>query len=230
MLIYGKNVVKEALYAKRKFYRLYADKTMKDAAFLKLLQSFDVPVIHQTKEQLHNIVGQANHQGVVADVEAYQTLTLEALLDKQPQKILVLDSIEDPHNLGAILRTAAAAGIDGIVMSVKQQVPLNATVAKVSSGGIEHMDIAVTPQLFKGLDDLKAHGFLIVGTDGQAQTSYRELKYPDKIAMVMGNEGAGLRPLVKRKCDTFVHIPMKGHMESLNVSVAAALLMYEMTK
>ncbi|MGA0351258.1 MAG: 23S rRNA (guanosine(2251)-2'-O)-methyltransferase RlmB [Acholeplasmataceae bacterium] len=230
MLIYGKNVVKEALYNNRKFYKLYVDTTMKDVSFLSMLKKFDVDVIHQSKEQLHNLSLQANHQGVVAEVEDYQVYDLTTLINESVEKLLVLDSIEDPHNLGAILRTAAASGIDAVVMSVKQQVPLNATVAKVSSGGIEHIKVAVTPQLLKGIDDLKLAGFEIIGTDMSASISYRARKYPGKVAMIMGNEGSGLRPLVKKKCDQFVKIPMKGHMESLNVSVAAALLMYEMTQ
>jgi predicted rRNA methylase len=230
MLIYGKNVIKEALYNNRKFYKLYVDTSMKDVAFLNMLKNFKIELIHKSKEQLHNIALQSNHQGVVAEVEDYKVYDLRALIESGAEKLLILDSIEDPHNLGAILRTAAASGIDGIVMSVKQQVPLNATVAKVSSGGIEHIKVAVTPQLFKGIDDLKEAGFEIVGTDMHATVSYRERLYQGKVAMVMGNEGSGLRPLVKKKCDQFIKIPMKGHMESLNVSVAAALLMYEMTK
>jgi len=230
MLIYGKNVVLEALHAKRKFHKLYVDTKMKDVTFLSIIKKFDIAITHQSKEQLHNLVLQSNHQGVVADVEDYKVYTLEDLLKEEISKLVVLDSIEDPHNLGAIIRTAAAAGIDGIVMSVKQQVPINATVAKVSSGGIEHVKIATTPQLFKGLDDIKLAGFEIIGTDMRADTSFKERIYKEKTAIVMGNEGSGLRPLVKKKCDTFVKIPMKGHMNSLNVSVAAALLMYEITK
>lgn len=230
MIIYGKNVIKEALFNKRTFYKLYVDTTMKDTSFLKMLQSFDVPVVHKSKSELHNLALHSNHQGVVADVEPYKVFTLETLIQEGVEKLLVLDAIEDPHNLGAILRTAAASGIDGVVMSVKQQVPLNATVAKVSSGGIEHIKVAVTPQLFKGIDMLKAANFEVVGTDMHASTSFRERTYQGKVALVMGNEGSGLRPLVKKKCDAFIHIPMKGHMESLNVSVAAALLMYEMMK
>lgn len=230
MLIYGKNVVLEALHAKRKFNKLFVDTKMKDVTFLSVIKKFDVEITHQSKEQLHNLVLQSNHQGVVADVEDYKVYTLEDLIKEQVSKLIVLDSIEDPHNFGAIIRTAAAAGIDGIVMSAKQQVPINATVAKVSSGGIEHVKIAITPQLFKGLDDIKQAGFEIIGTDMRADTSFKDRKYQEKTAIVMGNEGSGLRPLVKKKCDTFVKIPMKGHMNSLNVSVAAALLMYEITK
>ena len=230
MLIYGKNVVLEALHAKRKFNKLYVDTKMKDVTFLSIIKKFDVEITHRSKEQLHNLVLHSNHQGVVADVEDYKVYALEDLLKEEVSKLIVLDSIEDPHNLGAIIRTAAAAGIDGIVMSLKQQVPINATVAKVSSGGIEHVKIAITPQLFKGLDDIKQAGFEIVGTDMRADTSFKDKVYKEKTAIVMGNEGSGLRPLVKKKCDAFVKIPMKGHMDSLNVSVAAALLMYEMTK
>lgn len=230
MLIYGKNVIIEALRAKRRFYKLYADTKMNDVSFLNAIKKFGVEITHQSKEQLHNLVLQSNHQGVVADVEDYKVYKLDELLFEDVSKLMVLDSIEDPHNLGAMIRTAAAAGIDGIVMSVKQQVPINATVVKVSSGGIEYVKIATTPQLFKGLEELRQAGFEIIGTDMNADVSYRDRSYSQKTAIVMGNEGSGLRPLVKKKCDTFVKIPMKGHMDSLNVSVAAALLMYEITK
>lgn len=230
MYIYGKNVIKEAILNQRKIFTLYVEKNHKDITYLKFLKDKDVPFTFLDKGKLGQLVDTSLHQGIVADVEAYKTFDLESLEDKNTSKLVILDSIEDPHNLGAIIRSAVASGIDGIVMSAKQQVPLNATVAKVSSGSIEHIKVYVCKQLFSGIETLKEKGYEIVGTDFKAEFSHQHFPYKPKTAIVLGNEGKGIRPLVKKTCDAFVYIPMKGHIQSLNVSVAAALLMYEMMR
>jgi predicted rRNA methylase len=230
MYIYGKNVIKEAIYNKRKIHSLFVEKQHKDIAFLKFLKDHDVSFSYLDKGKLGQLVDTGLHQGVVADVEPYELIDLSFLEDKVESKLVILDSIEDPHNLGAIIRSAVASGMDGIVMSVKQQVPLNATVAKVSSGAIEHIKIYVVKQLFIGIEMLKEKGYEIIGTDLKANHSHQTYTYKPKTAIVLGNEGKGIRPLIKKECDDFVYIPMKGHIQSLNVSVAAALLMYELTR
>jgi len=230
MYIYGKNVVKEAIINKRKIYTLYIEKQHKDQLFLNFLKDNQMSFTYLDKGKMGQLVDSGLHQGIVAEVEDYQTYDLNDLEDKDTIKLVMLDSIEDPHNLGAIIRTAVAAGIDGIVMSAKQQVPLTATVAKVASGGLEHIKVYTSKQLFEAMEILKQKGFHIVGTDMKGSHAHNAYPYPKKTVIVLGNEGKGIRPLVKKGCDAFVYIPMKGHIQSLNVSVAAALLMYEITK
>ena len=230
MYIYGKNVIKEAILNNRKIFSLFVEKNHKDIPYLKFLKDKGITYTFLDKGKLGQLVDTSLHQGIVADVEAYKTYDLNELENKSSSKLVILDSIEDPHNLGAIIRSAVASGIDGIVMSIKQQVPLNATVAKVSSGALEHIKVYVVKQLFTGIEILKQKGYEIVGTDFKAEFSHQTFSYKPKTAIVLGNEGKGIRPLVKKECDAFVYIPMKGHIQSLNVSVAAALLMYEVMR
>lgn len=229
MYIYGKNSIKEAIYAQHKIEALYIDKAFKDAEFFKWLKSTHIPFERIDKGRLGQLAGSSMHQGIVALVEPYHYTDLESLLKKEGiKRFIILDSIEDPHNLGAILRTAEATQMTAIIMSEKQQVPLNATVAKVSSGAIEHVKVCLVPQLFKGIELLKSYGVTVFGTDMNTTKSFKEMDLRGSIAVVLGNEGKGLRPLVKKACDDLIFIPMKGHIQSLNVSVAAALLMYEL--
>jgi len=227
MVIYGKNVIKEAIFAKRKIYQIWIDEKMNDQSFIYFLkdknQTFDLV----SKDKLNHMSNQQLHQGVVADVEPYRYYELEDLIKDKHQRFLILDSIEDPHNLGAILRTAEAVGLDGIIMSKKGQVQLNATVAKVSTGAIEHVPVCLVTNLNTAINYLKSKDIWVIGTDGQSTMSYDQIPKNRSLAIVMGNEGEGIRPLVKKNCDMLVHIPMRGKINSLNVSVAAALMMYE---
>jgi predicted rRNA methylase len=228
MLIYGKNVIKEAIYAKRRIDQLYLDDKTNDTAFLKFLSDRHVTFRKTSKNELNRMTKDALHQGVVADVEDYQTYDLKDVLDiNKKQLFLILDGIEDPHNLGAIMRTAEAVQLDGIIMSKKNAVPLTATVAKVSSGAIEHVKVILVPNINQAIMELKKHHVWVVGTDGNTDKTYDDLPKAVSLAIVMGNEGEGIRPLVKQNCDLLVKIPMHGKINSLNVSVAAALMMYK---
>lgn len=229
MIVYGKNVIKEAIFAKRPLFNLYLDEKFNDDKFMAFLKDRGIHYEKVTKERLNQLTDNQLHQGVVANVKDYETYTLEDVLDSQVrQRFLVLDEIQDPHNLGAIMRTAEATQLTAIIMSKKHQVPLNATVAKVSSGAIEHVKVVLVTNLQHAFDKLKQHHVLIVGTDGQAEKTYTELPTDQSLAIILGNEGVGMRHLVKRHCDLLVKIPMFGKINSLNVSVAAALMMYQM--
>ena len=231
MIIYGKNPIKEAIFKERKIYRLYLDDKFKDRQFLDFLSQRGVDVIKVSKDKLNELSDNAIHQGVVADVSDYQYYDLEKVYQQnKTNRFIILDEITDPHNLGAILRTAEAAGIDAIIVSKRQQAPLNATVAKVSSGAIEHVPVVAVSNLNNTILKLKKMNFIIVGTDGSAEVSYQEMPKEQNIAVILGSEGSGIRPLVKSNCDLLVKIPMYGKINSLNVSVAGALLMYEMIK
>lgn len=227
MYVYGKNVVREAILNNRKIHKLYLDSKFSDNAFMKFLKDHNVSFTSTDKGELNNLTNGGIHQGVVANVQEYQYYSLDEVIKKgTQQRFLILDEIYDPHNLGAILRTAEATKLDGIIMSRKHQVPLNGTVAKVSSGAIEHVKVIVVPNINQGIKILKENNIWVIGTDGSAEMEYTDIPKDLSVAIVVGNEGDGMRHLVKQNCDMLVKIPMYGKVNSLNVSVAAALLMY----
>jgi predicted rRNA methylase len=227
MIVYGKNVIREAVFAKRTIYKLYLDDKFQDTHFQNFLKDKSIPFQRVPKGELNRMTDNAVHQGVVADVESYQYQELDLIIDTTKiQRFLILDGIEDPHNLGAIMRTAEATGLDAIIMSKNGQVPLNATVAKVSSGAIEHVPVCLVTNISQTILSLKKKDIWVIGTDGNTTTSYLDMPVDRSLAIVLGNEGEGIRPLVKSHCDMLVKIPMKGKINSLNVSVAAALMMY----
>ena len=229
MIIYGKNVIREAVYTKRPIFNMYVDQKFSDYKFLSFLKDHDIRFEQVTKERLNQLTSNANHQGIVSNVKDYDTYTLEDIIKSDvKQRFLILDGIEDPHNLGAILRTAEAAKLTGIIMSKKGQVQLNATVAKVSSGAIEHVPVILVSNINQAILKLKECNIWVIGTDGNTELTYDDMPLEKSIAVVLGNEGDGIRPLVKKHCDMLVKIPMYGKINSLNVSVAAALMMYKM--
>ncbi len=231
MLVYGKNVIKEAVFSERPIYKLYIDDKFSDHHFLDFLKDKNIEFTRKPKGELNNLSKNAVHQGVVAEVKDYDTYELEDLIDSSKiQRFIILDGIEDPHNLGAIMRTAEAVNFDGIILSKRGQVPLNATVAKVSSGAIEHVPVILVTNINQAMLKLKQNNIWVIGTDGSTEKTYHDMPLDLSLAIVLGNEGDGIRPLVKQNCDMLVKIPMYGKINSLNVSVAAALMMYATIK
>lgn len=228
MIVYGKNVIREAVFAKRPIYQLYVDERFNDQSFLKFLKDKDVRYTTVNKQKLNQLSKNANHQGLVANVKDYVYDDLEPYLKKDHLKrFIILDGIEDPHNLGAILRTAEATNLTAVIIPKNHQVPLNATVAKVSSGAIEHVPMILVSNINQTIKKLKAHHIWVIGTDGHTDKTCYDLPTKQSTAIIVGNEGSGIRPLVKKNCDYLVKIPMFGKINSLNVSVAAALMMYQ---
>lgn len=232
MIVYGKNVIKEAVLNDRPIYKLYIDKKFNDKKFLYFLKDRNIEYEELAKDQLNELTDNGVHQGVVADVKEYQYYDIEDVITDKDKiySLIILDGIQDPHNLGAVLRTAEASQMSAVMVSKRDQVPLNATVAKVSSGAIEHVKVIQVSNINNALPKLKKLGFLIVGTDSNANYSYTEIPKDKSVGIILGNEGIGIRPLVRRNCDMLVSIPMLGKVNSLNVSVAGALLMYERVK
>src|SRR5690554_2649779 len=215
MYIYGKNIIREAIYAKREIYELLIDEKFNDFKFISFLKEHNIYYKTTNKGELNNLTNNSIHQGVVANVKPYEYQELDNVLNKDiRQRFLILDELSDPHNLGAILRTAEATKLDGVIMSKKHQVPLNGTVAKVSSGAIEHVNVILE------------NNIRIIGTDDKATNDYLDIPKDLSVAIVLGSEGSGIRQLVKENCDILVKIPMFGKVNSLNVSVAAALMLY----
>jgi 23S rRNA (guanosine2251-2'-O)-methyltransferase len=193
-----------------------------------------IPVDIVADSQLIEAAGTTAHQGVVAFLASPPLLTLDDLTSRLARQsptppIVVLDGVKDPRNLGAIIRSAAAFGIGGVIVPGRRAVGITATVTKAAAGGLEHVGVAEVTNLSQSLERLKRLGFWIVGADEQAESSCRTSAFPTPLALVLGEEGSGISPLVKRHCDALVSIPVSGPLRSLNVAVAAAVLFYEVT-
>jgi 23S rRNA (guanosine2251-2'-O)-methyltransferase len=185
--------------------------------------------------RLTEAAGTAAHQGLVAFLAPTPLLTLEAfmarLMAQDPvPAVVVLDGIKDPRNLGAIIRSAAAFGTGGVILPMRRASGITATVAKAAAGGLEHVALSQVPNLSQSLERLKQAGFWVVGADEQAAVPCTSFVFPSPLGLVFGEEGRGISPLVKRHCDTLVRIPLPGRLHSLNVSVAAAVLFYEVMR
>jgi len=230
--IYGINPVLEALRARRAtalHVSPRADERL--TAVVRLAEEHDVPVRRVASDELDRLAGGARHrhQGVIAEVEEAASFSVEDLViaAKGAALIVVLDGIEDPQNLGAILRTVDAAGADGVVRQSRHAARLDGAAAKASAGAVSHVRIAEVVNIARAIEDLKQAGVWTVGLAGDAPKRYDEVDLTVPTAVVVGAEGAGLRRLVRERCDWLVSIPMQGHVESLNVSVATGIALFE---
>jgi 23S rRNA (guanosine2251-2'-O)-methyltransferase len=234
MRIYGINPVLEALRAKRVSTVRVSDRGRPHdrdrlADLVRLAEAQGIPVRRADGDELNRFAGCDAHQGVVADVPDQTTVALEDLLAgaSRAPLIVVLDQIEDPHNVGAILRTVDAAGADGVVRQSRHAARLDGAAAKVSAGAVSHVKIAEVVNIARTLDSLKSAGVWTVGLAGDAPRPYDEIDFTAPTAIVVGAEGTGLRRLVRERCDWLASIPMSGHVQSLNVSVAAGIVLFE---
>lgn len=233
-IIFGIHAVEEALAARGRAFEYVAVANGRgDARLQKITQlcrSAGVPVRALPRDQLTRLANTASHQGVVAVTAEKQYGDLDDLLKNKRGShsfLIVLDGVEDPHNLGAIIRTAEAAGADGIVIPERRAVGVTATVVKASAGASEYLPIAKVTNLSRAVEDIKSHNIWTVGLDERGTQSYDQIDYNMDCALVLGAEGHGLHQHVKEKCDYLVSIPMLGKIASLNVSVAAGIVMYE---
>jgi 23S rRNA (guanosine2251-2'-O)-methyltransferase len=230
MIIYGINPVLEAIKAKRAKEIWVAQRA--DDRLQKLLEEAarsSVRIRFVTRDELDQASKRGAHQGVVADVERRTEATLDDLAagTDGPPLIVVLDEVEDPQNVGAILRTVDACGGSGIVRQTRRAAPLDGAAAKASAGAVNHVAVADVVNIARSLEDLKKAGVWTVGLDADAKMAYYEWDLTLPTAIVVGAEGHGLRRLVRERCDQVVGIPMLGHVGSLNVSVATAVVLYE---
>lgn len=234
-LIMGRNAVLETLRTDRDIHKIWIQDGINKgqiSGILKVANERKIIVQTVAKQKLDQMIPKGNHQGVVAQIAAYQYAEVEAILAAAYKKqedpfVLILDELEDPHNLGSIMRTADAVGAHGIIIPKRRSVGLTATVAKASTGAIEHVPVARVTNLSQTIEKLKEQGLWIVGTDAKNSQDYREMDAKMPLGIVIGSEGSGISRIVKEKCDFLVKLPMVGHVTSLNASVAAALLMYE---
>ncbi len=222
MYVYGKNVAKEILSKKQKINKALLYNNFSDNEIISALKKQNVKIKYLTKDEL-NKIETGNHQGIILEVDDYKYSTLDELTDSV---IVMLDHLEDPHNFGAIIRTCEAAGIKNIIIPKDRSVKVTSSVIKVSVGAIENVKIAVVNNLVNTIKELKQKGYWIIGTDMKG-TDYKKIDYSGKIVLVIGNEGKGLSRLTEENCDFMASIPMRGKVNSLNASVAAALIIYE---
>lgn len=232
-LVYGKNPVIEGINAK-KVLKVFLVTNFNDQKILNLIKENKINCVTVPPNEMERMSEGGVHQGVAAELKPYQTVSLEEIIFKARKKekkiIVMLDNINDPHNLGAILRSADVFEASGIILPKHNSVSLNATVAKTSAGAINYVPVAVVNNLNQAIKTLKDEGYWVVSTDGSATISYSSIKYDFPVVVVIGSEGKGVSSLVLKNSDYVVKIPQFGHVNSLNASVAAGILLAEVHK
>ena len=237
-ILSGKNPVLEALRAGREMNKVWIAEGVKKAGIteiMELAKAAGIIVQFVPKNKVEQLTDGANHQGIAASVAAYRYAEIDELFELAASRnedpfFLILDELEDPHNLGSILRTADATGVHGVIIPKRRAVGLTGVVAKTSTGAIEHVPVARVTNLAQTVEDLKKRGLWIAGTDAKGSSDYRRMDAKLPLAIIIGSEGKGMSRLLKEKCDFLYHMPMVGQVTSLNASVAAAILMYEVLR
>lgn len=225
MILYGRNPVREALIGPRAVDRVWATQAAQKESWLRELAT-GVEIARASGDELSTLAGSTDHQGVAAEVAEYRYADAASLLEPDDALILVLDEIQDPHNLGALSRVAESAGATGVVIAERRSAEVTPAVAKASAGAIEHLKIARVGNISDFLAAAKAAGAWVYGAAADGDLAYDEPDYSGKVVLVVGSEGKGIRPKVAKSCDALVSIPQRGRIGSLNVSTATAVLVY----
>ncbi|MCR5229604.1 MAG: 23S rRNA (guanosine(2251)-2'-O)-methyltransferase RlmB [Solobacterium sp.] len=228
-LMYGKQVVKQILAQQGKAKKLYL--AVNDPEIEKLAEKAHVAIQRTDRKTLTKMTGSENHQGAAVETDPYKLYSVDEIVKQKKNQyglIIMLDELEDPHNLGAVLRTADAVQADGVIFKKTHNAGLTPTVAKVSAGAIDTVRCAAVTNLTRTAQQLKKDGYWIIGADMDGQ-DYRSLKYDFNAVLIIGNEGKGISRLLRQECDYVVSLPMKGRISSLNASVSAGILMYEIS-
>lgn len=234
----GRNSVLELLESEKDINKIFVTRGEKQGSINKIIgraKGKGIVLVEVDKSKLDEMSQTGNHQGVIAIVPPFEYCDVEDILEEAKSRdeepfILILDGIEDPHNLGAIIRTAETAGVHGVIIPKRRVATVNSTVNKVSAGAVEHMKIARVNNINDTIQFLKDNGLWIIGTDAKAENYYYEQDLTGPIALVIGSEGFGMNRLVSENCDILVKIPMKGKITSLNASVSAGIVTYEIVK
>jgi 23S rRNA (guanosine2251-2'-O)-methyltransferase len=225
MILYGRNPVREALRGPRNVSRIWATSAAAREDWLRELAG-GIAIDRAEGEELESLAGTSDHQGVCAEVSDFQYADADALLRPDDALVLVLDEIQDPHNLGALARVAESAGATGMVIAERRSAEVTPTVCKSSAGAVEHLPIARVGNISDYLIKAKEEGAWVYGAAADGDARYDKPDYKGKVVLVVGSEGRGMRPKVEKTCDALVSIPMRGKIESLNVSTATAVLIY----
>lgn len=234
----GRNSVLELLESNKDINKIFVERGEKHGSINKILaiaRDKKIVIVEKDKKQMQQMAQTENFQGVIAIVPPFEYCEIEDILEYAKQKnedpfILILDGIEDPHNLGSIIRTAETAGVHGVIIPKRRAASVNSTVNKVSAGAVEHMKIARVNNINDSIKTLKDNGAWIIGTDINAENFYYNQDMTGPIALVIGSEGFGMNRLVRENCDILVKIPMQGKITSLNASVSAGIITYEIVK
>jgi 23S rRNA (guanosine2251-2'-O)-methyltransferase len=221
VIVYGRNPVREAIRGKRRVQRVYATERAAREVLLAEVESSIVSV-----EEVEERAGSPDHQGICAEVEAYSYADADGLLDVEDALVLALDEIQDPHNLGAVCRVAESAGCSGVVLPERRSAEITPAVCKAAAGAVEHLEVARVRNLADWLAGAKERGSWVYGATADAPVPYHRPDYGGRVVLVLGSEGRGLRPRVASSCDELIHLPHAGRVGSLNVSTAAAALVY----
>ena len=236
-LIFGRNAVTELLKSGRSVNKLFIAEGSRDGSIQQifaLAKTAGIVVEFAKRDKLDKLCG-GRHQGVAASAAAINYSTIEEILELAESKhespfIILLDELEDPQNFGAILRTSEAVGVHGVIIPKRRSVQLNATVFKTSAGAAEYVKVAQVTNVAQTLKNLRGFGLQVVGSDMSAEVDFRQADLTDGIVLVIGSEGKGMRRLTRESCDVLIKIPMVGKINSLNASVAGAVLMYEIQR
>ena len=234
----GRNSVLELLESGKDINKIFITKGERHGSINKIISKAKerkVIIVEKDKRKMDEMAQNENYQGVIAIVPPFEYCEVEDILQEAKNKgeepfIIILDGIEDPHNLGSIIRTAETAGVHGVIIPKRRAAQVNSTVNKVSAGAVEHMNIARVNNINETIKYLKGNDIWVVGTDIETDTYYYEQDMRGKIAIVIGNEGFGMSRLVKENCDFLVKIPMKGKISSLNAAVSTGIVVYEAMK
>lgn len=234
----GRNSVLELLESGKDINKIYVAKGEHHGSIKKIIaiaKERRIVLVEMEKNKLNEMSQTENNQGVIAIVPPFEYCEIEDIIEEAKKRnedpfVLILDGIEDPHNLGSIIRTSETAGVHGIIIPKRRAASVNSTVNKVSAGAVEHMKIARVNNINDSIKFLKDNGLWIVGTDGDTETIYYNQDFTGPIGVVIGSEGYGMGKLTKENCDFMVKIPMKGKVTSLNASVSAGIIMYEAVK
>lgn len=232
MFIYGRNVIREVIAGnKREIKEIHMIDKIKDAGdILTAAKAKNIRVILESRDKLDKFTGTDKNQGIAAVIDDVKTVSLEEFLcthNDTNMTLAVLDEVEDPHNFGAIIRSCEVLGVAGIIVPNRRNAPINDTVYKTSSGAVDMIDVIEVVNINQALEFLKKNGFWIYGMDATGEQFMDEIVFDRKSVIVLGNEGKGMRPLVKKNCDFIIKIRQAGKLDSLNVSNAAAIVFYQ---
>ena len=222
MKVFGKNVFNELKDNVKSIKKVYIAKNFNDKEIIKFIQDNKISYSVTDSKNMDGMV-EGRHQGIIAVIDDYEYVDYKTMLGDNV--VVMLDHLEDPHNFGAIIRTCEAAGIKSIIIPKDRSVSVTSTVMKTSAGALEHVNIAMVNNLVNVMDDFKDNGFFVYAADMDGQ-NYKDVDFANKVLLVIGSEGNGVGRLVKKNCDQILAIPMSGHVNSLNASVAAAILIY----
>ena len=230
MLVYGRNSVLEVLNNKTKVYKVFLDNNFNDEEILRIINSRGLKKFHMDKNKIDKMCKNSVNQGIALDIEEYKYLSIDDIVkDEKSNFIVMLDSLEDPHNFGAIIRTCECAGVNYIIIPKNRSVSVNSTVYKTASGALSHVKIVEVVNLSNTIRKLQDLGYWVYAADMDGK-DYRSVDFKGKTCLVIGSEGHGIKRVVSDASDVIVSLPMKGKINSLNASVAAGILIYEIMK